>query len=181
MNTQTQKNSLQKQQSHAFGKNVYLLGTDSDGIRYWLEAPKWDCGWYWGFGYVETYTKNVLPERAKDCDSHQHIDSSFMGAQEVYDYDKKCFVKGEYIHNIYDSPKLERTTFDEKTGWILSELFNEFYILKKTVELFHTGGAHTTTSPVQDLLKKPDYEKHINQVLIPAITAKIIELLTPDK
>lgn len=177
----TSKNTLAKQQDFAFKKNVYLLGTDEDGVRYWLEEPKWDCGWYWGFGYVETYTRNSLPSRAKDCDSHQHIDSGFLGSQEVYNHDKGCFVKGEYIHNLYNSPKFTNTTFDEKTGWVLSELFQEFYTLKKVAELFHTGGAHVTTSPVKDLLTKPDYEKHINEVLIPAITAKIIEILTPTK
>lgn len=171
MNTTTQKNSLQKQMSHSSGKNAYLLGTDSEGIRYWLDSPKWDCGWYWGFGYVETYTGNLLPERAKDINSHQHIESSFIGKM----------ANGEYIHNIYDCPTLAHTTFNEKNGWVLSELFQEFYTLKKTAELFHTGGAHITTSPLKDLLTKPDYCKHINEILIPAITSKIIELLTPDK
>lgn len=183
MNTTTTatKNTLEKQQDFAFKKNVYLLGADQNGIRYWLESPTWDCDWYWGFGYVETYTLNSMPSRAKDCDSHQHIGSSFLGSQEVYNHEKGCFVKGEYIHNLYDSPKFAQTTFDEKTGWVLSELFQEFYTLKKTAELFHMGGAHVTASPLHDMLKIPDYENHINKVLIPAITAKIIELLTPNK
>lgn len=162
--TTTQKHSLTKEKSYAFKKDIYLLGVDEDGTKYWLEAPKWDCGWYWGFGYVETYINNNNPSKSRDIASHQHIDSSFLGRQEC----------GEYIHNIYDCPKLAATTFDENTGWIISELFNEFYTLKKTAELFHT-----TKSPLQDLLKNPDMEKHINEVLIPAITAKIIELLTP--
>ena len=38
----------------------YLLGRDEEGINYWLEEPSWDCGWYWGFGYVETYTTNEV-------------------------------------------------------------------------------------------------------------------------
>lgn len=167
-NTTTVKEITQKNKSHAFGKDVYLLGIDQDGIYYWLEAPKWDCGWYWGFGYVQTFTNNTNPKKARDINSHEHIDSSFMGK-----------INEEYIHNIYNCPRFARTTFDEKTGWILSELFNEFYTLKKTAELYHIGGAHTTTSPLQDLLKNPEQEKHINEVLIPAITAKIIELLTP--
>jgi len=158
----TQKNTLAKQESRAFGKAVYLLGCDEDGIRYWLSAPSWDCNWYWGFGYVSTYIRNSVPDCAKDLDSHQHIDSSFLDTS-----------------NLYDSSKFASTVFDEKTGWILSELFNEFYILKKTAELYHMGGAHITTSPLQDLLKNPEQENHINKVLIPAITAKIIELLTP--
>ena len=33
-----------KVKSHAFGKDVFLLGADKDDRYYWLEAPKWDCG-----------------------------------------------------------------------------------------------------------------------------------------
>lgn len=182
MNTTTiNKNTLSKQQDFAFKKNVYLLGADKDGIKYWLEGPTWDCGWYWGFGYVETYQCNSMPSRAKDIDSHQHIDSSFIGKVDYYNYELKQWGRTEYIHNIYDCPRLAKTTFDEETGWILSELFQEFYTLKKTAELFHSGGAGVATSPLKDILQLTDYENHINKVLIPAITAKIIELLTPAK
>lgn len=177
--TQATKNTLAKKESTHRRKNVYLLGADKDGILYWLEAPSWDCGWYWGFGYVETYRNNREPSKANDIDSHQHIKSTFLGKKEYYDNNVKGWKLGEYIHNIYDCPILEQTTFDEKTGWVLSELFEEFYTLQKTAELFHTGGAHVTTSPLKDILTKPDYEKHINEVLLPAITSKIIELLKP--
>ena len=47
---------LNKKKIHVFGKDAYLLGKDDQGIQYWLESPSWDCDWYWGFGYVETYT-----------------------------------------------------------------------------------------------------------------------------
>ncbi len=59
---------MQKQMDHAFNKDVYLLGKDSEGISYWLEAPSWDCGWYWGFGYVETYRSNRKPSTARDIE-----------------------------------------------------------------------------------------------------------------
>ena len=161
---------LNKQKSHAFGKDTYLLGSDNDGIKYWLEAPKWDCGWYWGFGYVKTYTNNSSPSKAKDINSHQHIDSSFMGN-----------IGGKYVHNIFDAPTLKNKTFSESEGWVLSELFKTFYTLKKTAELYNRGGSHLTTNPLADLLKDTDAEKHINEVLIPAVTAKIIEILTPSE
>ena len=38
---------MEKKKSHAFGKDVYLLGT-INGKMQWLEAPSWNCGWYWG-------------------------------------------------------------------------------------------------------------------------------------
>jgi hypothetical protein len=64
---------MNKKQSHAFGKDIYLLGKTTDGELIWLEAPSWDCGWYWGFGYVETYTNNRRPDLAKDISSHSHF------------------------------------------------------------------------------------------------------------
>jgi hypothetical protein len=66
---------MEKQKDHAFGKDVYLLGTDENGIRYWLEAASWDCGWYWGFGYIETYKNNQTPSKAQDFDSHEHANN----------------------------------------------------------------------------------------------------------
>ena len=63
-----------KVKSHAFGKDIYLLGQDEQGINYWLEAPKWDCIWYWGFGYIESFTNNKYPHLSKDISSHQHAD-----------------------------------------------------------------------------------------------------------
>ena len=34
--------NMEKKKSHAFGKDVYLLGT-INGRYQWLEAPSWDC------------------------------------------------------------------------------------------------------------------------------------------
>jgi hypothetical protein len=181
MKTTISKEVIDKMESKAFGKNVYLLGEDESGIRYWLESPKLDCGWYWGFGYVETYEGNVLPARAKDIDSHSHIDSSFMGSSEYYDAEKRCFRKGEYIHNIYDCPTFFKTTFTEKEGWTLSELFKTFYQLSKSAEMFGKGSSNLTNNPCQSIVENKEWAKHINEVMIPAITSQIIKMLTPVK
>ncbi len=165
---ETIKGQIPKQEDHAFKKNVYLLGTDKEGIKYWLEAPTWDCDWYWGFGYVETYQNNKKPSMARDIDSHSHIDSSFLGK-----------VENKYIHNLYDTPILTATTFTEAEGWTLGELFKTFYHLQKSAELFGRGGMGTTTNPVAKLLTNKKQAKRINEVLIPEITKQIINILTP--
>lgn len=171
------ESKLAKQKSFAFRKDIYLLGWDADGINYWLEAPSWDCSWYWGFGYVETYTNNANPSKAKDINSHEHI-SGFMGQQEEYDSAKGCFVKGKYIHNLIDCKKFARTTFDEKESWELSELFNQFYFLKDAAEHFKHGKCNTANSKVA-LWKDEAKAKEINEVLIPQVTARILEILSP--
>ena len=108
-------NTLTKKQNHAFGKDIYLLGVDSNNENVWLEAPSWDCGWYWGFGYVERYTNNKNPQNARDITSHTHIDSEFK-KDGVIDVNKG----------------LERTTFTKDEGIRLNALFTEFYQLKDT-------------------------------------------------
>lgn len=179
MQTTTTKQTISKKKSHAFGKDIYLLGCDHDGTKYWLEAPKWDCGWYWGFGYVETYTNNSNPSIAIDITSHQHIDSSFMGEIEFYNHDKNVWDKTDYISNIFNCPKLTSTTFTEKEGWTLSELFKTFYNLKEAAEVFGRGGSYITHNPCQSIVQNKEWAKHINEVMIPAITSEIIKMLTP--
>lgn len=106
---------MKKKVSFAFRKEIYLLGKDEYGTNYWLEAPSFDCGWYWGFGYVETYTNNNSPSNSKDISSHSHIDSSFK-------------IDGVIDMNSF----LTERTYSIKEGFELSSLFTEFYELKET-------------------------------------------------
>jgi hypothetical protein len=176
----TTKTIIQKQKNHAFGIDIYLLGIDEQNKKLWLEAPKWNCGWYWEFGYVETYTNNKNPHLSKDIQSHSHI-SGFLGEQEKYDFEKKAFVKGDFVHNLINYPKLNRATFTEDESWQLTELFKQFYLLKEMAEFCYKDlpGCNDTTSPVNHGDLSDWYDK-INKVMIPAITAKIIEILTPN-
>ncbi len=161
--TTTMQTKLDKKKSHAFGKDVYLLGQDIDGINYWLEAPKWDCGWYWGFGYIETYSNNNVPNRAKDIDSHSHA-HKFMS---------------EYFTEWNGSkPILSNKTFNDSEGWELSELFEQFYFLRSAAENFGRGKCHTSDTKI-NTWKKPELVKEINDKLIPEVTARILEILTP--
>ena len=171
---------IKKRKSHKFGKDIYLLGTDAEGYTMWLESPQWDCDWYWGFGYVETYNRKN-PNISNDIQSHSHI-SGLLGQQEKYDYEKGCFVKTEFIHNLIDSPDFVDTTFNESESWQLTELFKQFYLLQEMAEFSHKTlpGCHITTSPVNHGDLKGWNDK-INTVMIPMITAKIIEILTPVK
>lgn len=168
-------------------KKVYLLGKDKDGIKYWLIEPSWDCGWYWGFGYVETYNKGgkVDPSKCTDIDSHQHIDSSFMGQMEEYDFDKKCSVKTDYVYNIYDAPLLFKTTFTKDEGWKLSELFKEFYLLREMADYCNkepiVGCNCTTVDEVNNNESVKGWYEEINNVMIPKITNEILKILTPKE
>ena len=170
MNTAKPKiEMLEKRVSKAFGKKIYLLGTFEDGHNFWLEEPKWECGWYWGFGYVETYT----------IQSHQHYDGLCFKKYEYYDHKKGCFQQGEYIHKLSDRPDVVACSLIEREQWILSDLMKMAYTLNKTAELYRQGNAHLTSHELVPQLKRPDREKEINEIELPAIFAQIEKLLTP--
>jgi len=163
---------LSKRKDHAFGKNVYLLGRNEWGELLWLEAPAWDCDWDWGFGYVEVYTGRggrgrVSPSKATDISSHSH----FNGLVGIFDDSKK------YISHLNESPRMKETVLTDAESWELCDLMKSFYVLKDAAAIFHTGGSHLATSSVS--LKSTETENYINQIAIPAITARVLEILSP--
>jgi len=137
------------------------------------------CDWYWGFGYIETYTNNACPSKARDISSHQHWDG-FTGQQEEYKDGR--LVKGEYVHSIYDSKGFVGFVFTEKEGWILSELFMQFYLCKKFADFCHkkpSPGCNLTTAIEVNHGDMKDWYNKINKEMILRITAEIIRILTP--
>ena len=142
---------MKKDTKYAFRKDIYLLGQDEYGENYWLEAPSWDCSWYWGFGYVETYTNNNNPERAKDISMHSHIQGSYSDKKVTFD---------TWCNDTWTT-----VTFDEEERAELSFLFNQFYKLKKSAEEAHRSDE--------------DEWDRINKTVLPKVMDRIIEILTP--
>ena len=181
---QTTIQKIEKKISRAFGKKVYLLGYDKDGQSVWLETPKWDCGWYWGFGHIERYQTRSgkicnNPENAHDCMSHTHWDSSIIGKHEHYDFEKKCFcLSSDYVHHINENKDFVSTTLTDNESWELSDLMKTFYALKETAQLFHHGHSNLTGKGIS--LKNESLEKQINEVLLPQVFKRIDEILTPE-
>ena len=172
------KLSTLKQKSHVFGKDVYLLGENKQGEKLWLEAAKWSCDGYWGFGYIETYTNNNHPGQARDITSHSHW-SGLVGKQEYYDTEKNCFRLGsDYIHHLNDNPDMAFTVLTDAESWELTDLMQTFYTLRKTAALFRYGNSYLTSTSV-DLIDR-DIENHINNDLMPRIFARVYEILTPE-
>ena len=97
-----------KRKSFAFNKDIYFLGTDKNGVNYWLEAAKWNCGWYWGGGYVvigveEENGRPVYPLKGVQIDKIDAYQKSilakcklirpaYMPIIEVVDYQEKKFI-----------------------------------------------------------------------------------------
>lgn len=152
---------MKKEKRTAFGKDIYLLGADKEGTKYWLEGASFDCGWYWGFGYVETYTNNNNPGASRDILSHQHFDTLFL---KNYGFDDV----------------LEATTMTEGEKWKLMELMKTYYNLKLTAEVFGRGGSHVSSNPLCDEIKDEELVKKINNVLLPKVFEEVYKILSPE-
>lgn len=149
---------LDKKVSFAFGKEVYFLGKDEDGTKYWLEAPSWECGWYWDFGYIETYQGNRTPEKAVDIDSHQHA---------------------TYFYSVWCNKILKETTFSDEEKWALCELFSNFYTLRTLADAQHHNGIEGNyTSKRHGFDYNTLLNKDINKECLPFVMAKIVSILS---
>lgn len=152
-----------KRTMYNFGKKCFYLGQDASGVNYWLEAATWDCEWYWGGGYVETYTNNNNPERARDIQSHQHFDGLFFrGRENAHDLFIKKFVVNP---------------FSDSEVWKICELMQAFYTARHYSDMLHCGGAHYTTNPAADTIKSEDEYKRINENVIPAIMNELYKIM----
>lgn len=153
------------------GNYYYFLFSDENGRKYYLNHPSWDCGWYWGFGYITSFTNNRNPERSKDIASHQHFDTIF---------DKPYWLTAKNDITIY--PVLNPGNRMGEDRWQLHELFSQFYVLRQMAGFAGkkpTPGMHITTSTVKHG-NLDELAAHINQNMIPVIMQKIISMLTPE-
>ena len=139
---------MKKRKSRAFGKDVYLLGKDEYDDLVWLEHPSWDCGWYWGFGYVERYTNTKDPSISKDITCHTHIDSEF---------------KKDDVINL--NVGLVSTTYSVDEGERLADLFNDFYYYKDKADDAHRKDEGKYNSINGILL--PEIMNNILQIVYP--------------
>lgn len=152
---------MKKKISSAFGKTIYLLGQDSEGTNYWLEEGSFDCGWYWGIGYVETYTNNSNPQCSRDISSHQHFDNMFLGGN-GFDKFKEFFTK---------------TPFDDKEIWKILEIMMALYTARRYSDMIHRGGANYTKNPLVEVIKSDKEYLRINEVVIPRLLEELYKIL----
>ena len=132
-------------------KDKIYLGVSKDHGNVYLSKASWDCGWYWGFGYIGN----------KNC--HYH----FSGL--TFDNSK----------NMFDAIKEHFTSFvitDDSKLWKLCELMQTFYHLQTTAEVLGRGGSHYTANPLSELIKNPKEVTRINEVILPRLFEEIYKL-----
>lgn len=151
---------LQKKVFERKGKKYFLLGR-LNGENYWLESASFDCGWYWGFGYIEVFNKFKT-----DIVLHTHYDGFLFKQNE----------KGDYIHTLKDITGFE-TPLTDAEQWELSDLMKSFYSLQDTAEIFYQGNSHFTSNCKLDLKNAELYNK-INKELLPKIFERVYQILS---
>lgn len=154
-----------KKTINKFGKH-YLLGVNKDGEHVYLEKESWDCGWYWGFGYLHTFTNDRQPERSKDISMHDHFDSLFLN-KNVSAYD--------LINSYFESMTVSSSELYE-----LIDLMMTAYALKKSAELFRHGYSWQTEKAKIEGLKDEALENRINKGLLPQVFERIETLLAKE-
>lgn len=133
----------------------FLLGTNKDGEKVYLKKATFDCNWYWGIGYINTFNHNYT-----DITSHFHFDTSISTWDEFNDY-------------------FDETVLTQSEIWQLLELMNTLYTLRKMSDTIYQGGSHYTTNDVEKELFKEyqsTYDK-INNETIPTLLDEVYKLL----
>ena len=130
---------------------------DSRGVM--LRVPSFDCGWYWGFGYLGN----------RDCHFHlDHLDSMDSKLANKNLYDQLIGLFGDSL------------TIPKDRLWTFCEIVKTIYTLKEAAEVFGRGGSHYTQNPDKNALTVPEYVRHINDELIPMQIRSLWALLSVD-
>lgn len=129
-----------------------LLGSNPIEGKIYLIKPKWECDWYWCFGWIGN--NNLL------------INLDKLGNSNIYDSIK------EFIPNV----ELSDTNL-----WKFCELAESIYTLKKSAELFHRGGSHIVyNAKYKEIMQNKEWCEHINYVIIPALIDELYKVLLDE-
>ena len=125
-------------------KNRIFLGITKEeikGTEYLTNEPiriykhKWECNWYWGFGYI----------------GNQHLQTHFKG---------ELLGRETQIDKIFKKPH-----YTQEDWWLIRDLFKQAYALQKCAEVYLYGGHQTTRLGVSDIIKSEEMNERLNKDL----------------
>lgn len=149
--------------------------------RVYLEGFQWDCGWYWGGGYISTHSM------------HTHFDGCFLDVVDVRGHSLGNFVSPWYKGHFPESAKvvnngcavwvdldffLDDAQFTARQWWRIKDLYKQFYIFRDAAEAFQYGGHCTSDARSAGEIDKDKaglLNDHIEQVIIPEIVKALNE------
>ena len=141
----------------------YLLGKKADGTKVFLQKPTFDCGWYWGGLYLESFTNNNCPERSFDIAEHTHLDTQVLN-------------KGATVEAL-DAYLSETVLEDRSAKYKFLELARTFYTLETAARLYLKGNMNIAENSCYSKIKHDDWYEEIVKVQIPAVLSELIALL----
>lgn len=139
-------------------KRFYLGKVDGENI--YIRPPEWNCGWYWGFGYLGN----------KNC--HYHLDGVANESRK-----NMCDALTEHFKEAFIfTADLEENSYTD-TLWTFCELAKTAYTLKEAAEVLGRGGSHYTNNPCQATIINQDEVERINGKVLPAIFDAMYDVL----
>ena len=150
------------------GQERVLFGTDTHGDNIYITKPKWDCNWYWSFGYLGN--KNI----------HYHLDA-YQSKDHFFKLEDGTFksITEKRNKNMYDC-LLADYNLNEKIKaklWEFCELSKTIYALKEAAEVLGRGGSHMTMNPCSELIKNKTEVERLNTVVIPELCQTLWNLI----
>ena len=154
---------MKKEVRVAHGTYQLLLGTRM-GEKYWLEKATFDCGWYWGVGYVEHYTGNGAGD--KTWRGHSHFDYLFL--------------KGPSDCKTMFDNFFEETPFTGDEIWKILELMQSVYTCRRYSDMLYTGGSHITRNPMSHVITNKEEYGRLNNGVIPLLLNELYKIMAPE-
>ena len=136
------------------GDKILLFKKDNNG--YYLRKPTFDCGWYWGLGYLAT-----------GRGSHLHFDSYF---KETPFYDAWV--------------DFDDTPFTKEEAYIITDYMRQLYTLRRMADMLHCGNTNITSNAkaLEQFAEQNTAEyKRINNVLIPTVWNALVDVLLDEE
>lgn len=151
-------------------KKYYLLGKDNKENLYGLLEPvkhPIDKGYYWQFANVAVFYP-FYPKSIKF--SHYTTINNFLAEfTNLRHRDKDKWIIKEFVYR-------------EKEAWDLSEMFAQYNLLNKmsTFCSFKKPCCNIAEEITVDHGNLSDWNKKINEEMLPKVIERIIEILTPS-
>lgn len=139
----------------------FLLGVTPDGEYLYMDKFSWDCGWYWGGGYLWGYRRNN-----RHSSSMVHFDSIFFKGNSRYVGMDDNLRSIDVVHN------LKKSALTNPEWWRLMDLMKQFYTLKECAEVYQYGGHYSSSGRTEaeiDVGMAKIINMHIQDVIIPEV------------
>lgn len=162
--TEQRKQVMSEVSKYLESKHMEVYNPSALKIPNAWDYSMWDWGWYWGCGYIETFTNNKSPELSRDIQSHSHFDSMFLRQN-------KC-VENAFNEFFADSVLTKDEVYE------LCDYMMSMYKLKNIGELFTHGCSWQTERAKLETLTREDLTKEVNEKMLPELFNKIRDLLT---